>query len=149
MSDWKGDLDEFFRTRGEAPRPSANDILVQRNEEAGRFIAGAVVPAFEELQAALARYGREALLSTAHKGQAAASIRVRNEGRAEFEYFVGTRVTSERVFPYVEMVTHPGWPRRAIEGSLRQGAQDYNVTDITKEEVIQHFLAAYKAQMAR
>ncbi len=77
MSDWKQDLDAFFRTRGEAPRPSTTDLLVRRNEEAGTFIAQTVMPAFEELQAALAQYGREALLSMAHKGRAAASIRVK------------------------------------------------------------------------
>jgi hypothetical protein len=149
MSDWKQDLDDFFRARGEAPRPSTNELLVRRNEEAGAFIQGTVLPAFEEVQAALARYGREALVNAAHKGQVAASIRVRNAGRDEFEYFIGTRVTSERAAPYVEVAIQTGWPRRTIEGALREGAQDYSVVDITKEEVIRHFLTAYKAQLAR
>ena len=85
------------------------------------FIAQMVIPAFEELQAALEQYGREILLSTNHTGRAAASIRVRNAGRDEFEYIIAVRVTPERAFPYVEVVPHPGWPRRASEGMIREG----------------------------
>ncbi len=147
MRDWKQDLEAFFRARGETPRPSTTDLLVRRNNEAGIFIDQTVMPAFEELQAALAQYGREALLSTAHKGRAAASIRVRHEGRDEFEYLIGVRVTPERAFPYVELIPHGGWPRRPIENTVREGSQDYSVSDITKEEVIAHFLASYKAHL--
>jgi hypothetical protein len=148
MSNWKQDLDALFRARGEGPRPSTTDLLVRRNQEAGVFIDQTVVPAFEELQGALGQYGREALLSTNHKDRgAAASIRVRSEGRDEFEYLIGVRVTPERAFPYVELVPHPGWPKRASERTIRDGAQDYSVTDITKEEVIRHFLSSYAAHL--
>lgn len=146
--DWKQDLDAFFRDKGEAPRPSTTDQLVRRNNEARAFIEQTVMPAFEELQVALARYGREALLSTAHKGRAAASIRVRNEGRDEFEYLIGVRVTSERAAPYAGVIPHPGWTKRPIERPLREGAQDHSVSDITKEEVIAHFLSSYEAHLA-
>ena len=92
MNDWKQDLDAFFRAQGKVLRPSTNGLLVRRNEEARMFIAQMVIPAFEELQAALKQYGREILLSTNHTGRAAASIRVRNAGRDEFEYIIaGTR----------------------------------------------------------
>lgn len=148
MRDWKQDLDAFFRNRGEAPRPSTTALLVRRNNEAGAFIEQTVMPAFEELQTALAQYGREALLSTAHKGRAAASIRVRNAGRDEFEYLIGVRVTPERAVPYAELISHAGWPRRPIESPLWEGTQDYSVSDITKEEVIAHFLSTYKAHLA-
>lgn len=147
MRDWKQELDAFFRARGEAARPSANDLLVRRNTEAGAFIEQTVMPAFEELQAELAQYGREALLSTAHKGRAAASIRVRNAGRDEFEYLIGVRVTPERAVPYAELISHAGWPRRPIESPLREGPQDYSVGDITRDEVIAHFLSSYKAHL--
>jgi hypothetical protein len=157
MSDWKQDLDALFRARGEVPRPSTTDLLVRRNHEAGDFIDQTVVPAFEELREALGRYGREALLSTKPKDRgakdrgAAASIRVRNEGRDEgrdeFEYLIGVRVTPERAFPYVELVPHPGLPGRASEGTIRDGAQDYSVTDITKEEIIRHFVSSYAAHL--
>jgi hypothetical protein len=148
MRDWKQDLDAFFRDRGEAPRSSTTDLLVRRNNEARTFIEQTVMPAFEELQVALAQYGREALLSTAHKGRAAASIRVRNEGRDEFEYLIGVRVTPERAVPYAELIPHTGWPKRPIESPLREGTQDYGVSDITKEQVIAHFLSSYKAHLA-
>jgi hypothetical protein len=146
MPEWEQELEAFFRARGEAPRPSTTDLLVRRNNEAGAFIDQTVMPAFEELQAALAQHGREALLSTAHK-RAAASIRVRNGGRDEFEYLIGVRVTPDRALPYAELIPHAGWPRRPSERTLREGSQDYSVRDITKEEVIAHFLASYQAQL--
>ena len=148
MSDWKQHLDAIFRAGGEMPRPSTTDLLVRRNQEAHAFIVQTVVPAFEELQEALSQYGRESLLSADHKDRgAAASIRVRNEGRDEFEYLIGVRVIPERAFPYVELIPHHGWPRRASEGTIRDGLQDYSVTDITKEEVIRHFLSSYAARL--
>ena len=147
MSDWKQDLDAIFRAGGEMPRPSTTDLLVRRNEEAHVFIDQTAIPALEELQAALGQYGRETLLSTNHKGRAAVSIRVRNAGRDEFEYLIGVRVTPERAFPYVELVPHPGWLRPPGEGTIREGIQDYSVTDITKEEVIRHFLSSYAAYL--
>ncbi len=147
MSDWERDLETFFRARGEEPHPSTGDLLARRSDEARAFITQTVVPAFEEVNTALAQYGRESLLSTAHQGRLAASIRVRNEGRDEFEYLIGVRVTPERALPYVEIVTHPGWPRRASEGALREGAQQYSASDITKEEVIRHCLSAYMTHL--
>jgi hypothetical protein len=143
MSDWEQDLETFFRARGETPHPSTSDLLVRRNEEAHAFIMQTVVPAFETVHAALAQYGREALLSTAHQGRLAASIRVRNEGRDEFEYLIGIRVTPDRAAPTVEIVTRTGWPRRASESALREGSQDYSASDITKDEVIRHFVSSY------
>lgn len=145
MSNWKQNLDAFFRTRGEALRPNNTDLLVIRNEEARVFIDLTVIPAFEELHGALGQYGREALLSTDHKGRAAASIRVRNEGRDEFAYLIGVRVTPERAYPYVELTPYPGLPGRVSEEVIRDGAQDYSVADITNEEVIRHFLSSYAA----
>jgi hypothetical protein len=155
MSDWKQDLDEFFRARGLAPRPSDSAprvrALVRRDEEAATFIAETVMPAFEELQEVLSQYGRVAQvgpvqLSPTQRKRAAASIRVRAEGRDEFEYIIGVRVTLEQAFPYVELIQR--WPWYARERMIREGAQDYSVTDITKEEVIRHFLSSYKAHLA-
>ena len=147
MSEWEQDLETFFRARGEEPRSSTMDLLVRRNDEAYTFIMQTVVSAFEEVNTALAQYGRESLLSTAHQGRVAASIRVRNEGRDEFECLIGVRVTPERALPYIEIVARPGWPRRASEGALREGAQHYSASDITKEEVIRHCLSAYTTHL--
>lgn len=147
MSDWKQDLDALFRARGEVPQMSATDLLVHRNQEAHTFINQTVIPAFEELQEALSQYGREALLSTDHKGRAAVSIRVLNAGLDEFVYLIGVRVMPERAIPYAEIVSHSGWPRRTSERMIRDGAQEYSVTDITKEEVIRHFLSSYATHL--
>src|SRR5215467_13616038 len=107
MRDWEQGLETFFRARGEEPRSSTMGLLVRRNDEASRFIMQTVVPAFEKVNTALAQYGRECLLSTAHQGRVAASSRVHKEGRDEFEYLIGVRVTPERALPYVEIVARP------------------------------------------
>ncbi len=147
MSEWKQDLDALFTTRGEAPHPSTSDLLMRRNKEARTFIDETVMPAFEDLQVALSRYGRVVVLSTAHKGQTAASMRVRDEGQDEFEYLIGVRVTPDCAYPFVELVPHTGWTRHVEEDTLREGAQDYCVSGITKDEVISHFLSSYKAYL--
>jgi hypothetical protein len=121
-----------------------NELLCRRNQEAGAFIATVVMPAFEELQAALARYGREVLL---RDGGAEVSMRVRNDGQDEFEYTVKTRVTLERAVAYAEIATRAGWPRRTTESALRAEHGGESVTDLTKEDIIRQALTAYKAHV--
>jgi len=145
MQDWEQDLDGFFPSQGEERRPPVGDMLIRRNQEAGQFIQAVVLPAFEEVRRALEQYGRVALL---RDGRSEASLRVRHGGRDEFEYVVKTRVTPERAYPFVETITYRGWLARKGEVPLRDGAQEYGVADVSKDEIIRHLLAAYKAGVA-
>jgi hypothetical protein len=109
------------------------------------FIESVVMPACDEIQAALAHFGREVLL---HNAGAEASLRVRNAGQDEFDYSVKTRVTPERAVAYAEIAAHPGQPRRTTESALRAEHGGDSVTDLSQEDVIRQALAAYKAHLA-
>lgn len=145
-TEWREELNQFFRAQGEQRRPLVGELMQQRNQEVGAFIKEVTLPAFEEVRAALEQYGRVVLL---RDGGCEAAVRVRKEGQQpvapdELEYILKARVTPERAYPYAVLMTHRAWLPHHEEVALREGPQDYGVADISKEEVIRHVLAAFK-----
>jgi len=136
VSDWKNQLKELLGSAsGEGgPRPPGPTRV-------RGFISGVVVPAFEEIAEELQEYGRDVEVEFADRN---ASIRVVYQGKEEFYYEVKIRAYQKRKFAF------PMTPLRDAEGRtyraevhLRDGAQHQDVTDVTKEELIQYFLHDY------
>jgi hypothetical protein len=143
LENWKNILAGYFikqkEERGEkAEKLSQNKLRVEK------FYSTVVYPAFEELKSELRKYGREVDVYTERKDYA--SIIVHFEGEEEFDYSIEMMISPGRVYPR-PVIHYTEWAssrRLRTEGSLRIGIQDYDISNIKKEEIIEHFLSEYK-----
>ena len=143
MKDWKKMLASFFEKQKEEKEKKEKKHSHEklRVEE---FYSTIVNPAFEELKSELKKHGREVDVFTERRDFA--SIIVQFEGEEELDYSIEVMLYPGLAFP--RPVTHyTEWAssrRLRVEGLLRTGIQDYDISDITKEEIIEHFLKEYK-----
>ena len=143
MKDWKKILASFFekqkKEKGEREEKRSREKL--RVEE---FYATIVNPALEELKSELKKHGREVDVYTQRRDFA--SIIVQFEGEEELDYSIEVMLYPGLAFPR-PVVHYTEWAssrRLRVEGLLRKGIQDYDISDITKDEIIEHFLNEYK-----
>ena len=140
MSDWKSDMEGFFHGKQKKARVD-EDKLKETKSEVATFFSAVVIPAFEEIKTELEKYQRK---GNVFGGIDFASIVISYRGYTEFTYSIkvhpGTR------FPYTEILfRNPSEAKMyRAEGILRTGSQDYTIAQITKEEIIKHFLSDYK-----
>jgi hypothetical protein len=106
--------------------------------------------AFEELKSELKRHGRDVEVYTERKDFA--SIIVNFEAEEELDYSIEVMISPVRVFPR-PVIHHTEWAssrRLRVEGLLRKGSQDYDISDISKEEIVSiPFLVEIKAAPPR
>jgi hypothetical protein len=136
MSDWRDNLNNFF---------AAADKKRRQDEEAGEwslFISGMVIPAFEDLQAELEKHGR---LATIRNSVTSATILVAHEGEEEMMYRMQAKSMPNQVLPCVEIRSRERGGLRYLkqEAMLRPASPPYKLSDVTREEIISHFLAHY------
>jgi hypothetical protein len=144
MSEWKSDLASLFSEKEE----NKNNEEKLKITRAGvtKFYSEVVIPAFEELKIELEKYHREVKLYT---GEVYASIIVGHQGETEANYSIRVRIIPGRAFPFPETIfiePSDGKSYR-VEGFLRTGSQDYDITQINKDEIIQDFLSNYKMHL--
>jgi len=143
MKNWKKNLASFFETQKESKREKE----IKHHHEKLRveeFYSKIVNPAFEELKSELKRHGRDVEVYTERKDFA--SIIVNFEGAEELDYSIEVMISPVYVFPR-PVIHYTEWAssrRLRVEGLLRKGRQDYDISDVTKEEIIEHFLNEYK-----
>jgi len=109
-----------------------------------KFYSTIVNPAFEELKSELKRHGRDVEVYTERKDFA--SIIVNFEAEEELDYSIEVMISPVRVFPR-PVIHYTEWAssrRLRVEGLLRKGIQNYDISDISKEEIIEHFLNEYQ-----
>ncbi len=138
--DWKEILKELFE---EAESPAARRRAERRRVKS--FIQEVAVPAFEEVAEVLQDYGREIEVEF---GERMASITVRDEeGEEEFYYEVRVRAYRKRdfAFPAIPLFDAEGQTYRA-EAVLRSGPLHRDVTNYSKDELIESFLREYRRQ---
>lgn len=143
MSDWQDDLDGFLNATEQAQQ--TDDVrLAQAQQIAVDFLTQQVAPAFEDVKVALEKRGREVKVSVGH---ASGHISIHYQGREELDYTVECRVGPgyARAVPVVR--AYDQGHRYKGEGYFRSGAQDYGCEDLTREEVRQHLINAYKDQV--
>jgi hypothetical protein len=135
MPEWKNKLGGFFRE----VHKSKQD---QDGTEVARFIAEVVVPAFEELKPEMEKHGRTA---TVRNAVSSAAISVHHNGEEELSYRLQCRIFPTRILPYVDIRFRERKGLRLIrtEVMLREGGVEYSLSDVTKEEIIEHFVDNY------
>jgi len=143
MKDWKKILASFFEKqkeeKGEKEEKRSQEKL--RIEE---FYATIVNPAFEELNSEFKKHGREVDVYTERRDFA--SIIVQFEGEEELNYSIEVMLYPGLAFPR-PVIHYTEWAssrRLRVEGLLRAGIQDYDISDVTIDEIIEHFLNEYK-----
>jgi len=143
MNDWKKILASFFEKQKEE-KGEKEEKRSQEKLRVEKFYSTIVNPAFEELKSELKKHGREVEAYTERRDFA--SIVVQFEGEEELDYSIEVMLYPGLAFPR-PVIHYTEWTssrRLRAEGFLRKGIQDYDISDITKEEIIEHFLNEYK-----
>ena len=141
--DWQSDLDSFFLN---LERDETKTQIQQDEEQAGDnivFYKSVVMLAFDDIRTLLEKHGRTV---TTHLGRDSGSIVVRFNDLEELNYSITT--TGLNVFPEIRSIDPISGKRIRTEGVFREGAQDYTVADISKDELIAHCLKEYKLGVA-
>jgi hypothetical protein len=124
----------------------ADDTLPRQLAEGEGFIQSVAVPAFEEVRQALARDGNQVDVVD---NRSNAILRVARDGQEVFTYNIRTQITDSGSFPIFQARGINGRLNSENEGHLRPDSsehQGYNVTHITKDELVQHVLNAYQVE---
>ena len=143
MRDWKKILASFLEKQKEE-KGEKEEKRSQEKSRVEKFYSTIVNPAFEELKSELRKYGREVEVYTERKDFA--SIIVQFEGDEELDYSIEVMLYPGLAFPR-PVIHYTEWAssrRLRVEGLLRTGIQDYDISDITIDEIIEHFLNQYK-----
>jgi hypothetical protein len=143
MKNWKKILANFFEKQKEEKEEKEKKHS-QQKLRVEKFYSTIVNPAFEELKSELKKHGREVDVYTERRDFA--SIIVQFEGEEELDYSIEVMLYPGLVFPR-PVIHYTEWAssrRLRVEGLLRTGIQDYDISDIKKDEIIEHFLNEYK-----
>jgi hypothetical protein len=135
MTDWRDKLDGFFKQTQEVKETT-------KEAEFSRFIHAVANPAFEELRDQLTKHGRQV---TIRETESSAAVVVHYQTREELSYRLHGRRFPHGVLPYAEIRfrERKGLKMISVESMLRSGTSEYSIEDLTKEEVIKHFLDHY------
>ena len=115
MSDWKDDLKSFFEEKERHDKAFAEQIQNAEKQSAS-FLSNTVVPAFEEIQVELEKFGREVIISD--EGQAI-NIQIFNKGSLEFDYWIKVDINNLRPHPEIQLTVDE--KNVLLEGTLRVG----------------------------
>lgn len=140
---WKKILANFFEKQKEE-KEEKEEKHSHEKLRIEKFYSTIVNPAFEELRSELKKHGREVDVYTERRDFA--SIIVQFEGEEEFDYSIEVMLYPGLAFPR-PVIHYTEWAssrRLRIEGLLRTGIQDYDISDIKIDEIIEHFLNEYK-----
>jgi hypothetical protein len=146
MADWKSDLDSFF-SKKEKRAEITKENVSKADAEIESFFSSTVIPAFEEMKLELEKHQRVVNISS---GGGSASIEVSFEGNSELRYSIKTRIHSDGsifLYPETRFRDKSDGKKYVAEGYLRSGSQNYVMKQITKDEIINHFLSEYKLQV--
>jgi hypothetical protein len=145
MSDWKSDLACLFSEKEENNKSNEEKLKITRAGVA-KFYSEVVIPAFEELKNELEKYHRDVKIYT---GEVYASIIVGHKDETEANYSIRVRIIPGKAFPFPEtiFIELSGGKSYRVECFLRTGSQDYDITQINKDEIIQDFLSNYKMHL--
>jgi hypothetical protein len=140
---WKKNLASFFKKQKEE-KEEKEEKHSHEKSRVEKFYSTIVNPAFEELKSELKKHGRAVEVYTERRDFA--SIIVQFEGDEELDYSIEVMLYPGLAFPR-PVIHYTEWAssrRLRVEGLLRKGIQDYDISDITIDEIIEHFLNEYK-----
>lgn len=141
MSDWQTNLDDFFgETEPSSPRS-------EPKMDMKGFIDTVAVPAFNEVADAMRSHGRDV---TIRNTDASAAIMICLNGEEEMSYRVQGRMFPNGLRPYAEIRFRERKGHRyiSVESMIRSGGE-YQLSDVTRQEVIDDLLRHYMRRVKR
>ena len=143
MGDWKKKLNEVFEEAEEKGREKEKEEE-KAYDEAENFLSKVIIPAFKELKLELERHGKNVEIGPEKviRGYPLAYIKVRSGDQEEITFKIEVKIP--RAYPEIkyEHITDKGLYETL--STIRSGVQDYTVSDISKEEIIEAFLRVYR-----
>lgn len=142
-SEWRYELKELLndveRFKEKKNRGEEGKIRIKK------YINDVVVPAFEEIAEELQNYNRDVDLDVEKSG---ATLKVFYDGEMEFYYAIKARIYKKRdfAFPMIPLSDSKGQIHRA-EVFLKDGPTETDVTDMTREQIINNFLYEYRRHL--
>ena len=138
MNDWRSELGNFLTERNRRSRAE---------KEAARFkdfVARVVMPAFQELCNELKKYGRATEI---RETDAAATLSVSMDNENEISFQVLCRSLPDTIIPCAEARYRERKGQRILKSDVlfREAGTKYVLEDVTKDEIIQGFLKAYRS----
>jgi len=139
MAEWQQALDSFFVGSNQTQKETKLSPFEI-------FLAEVALPAFEELRPAFEKHNRTV---TVRSTPSSAVITVHDGTTEEIMFRLQERTLPDRKLPYaqVRMRERGGLRLVTVEAMLRPGASDYQIEDITKEDVIQCVLKHYMSRI--
>jgi len=146
MKNWEKDLSDFYKEI-EMEKQDKEERVEKKKPEVESFYLLKVVPAFKELKTELEKHGRKVGLYLEAIDIGTASILVRFKGKEEYSYTMRVEISQDRAFPYPIIVfTKKDGKSYSSEQRIRHGRHD--ISDISKKDIIQHFLGQYKLHLS-
>lgn len=138
---WRSQLNSFLGAPRETGTPDKKDELAA-------FISDVVLPAFAELDQELRKHGRDVTL---RHTEASAALIVQHNGDEELAYRIQGRMFPHGVLPFaqVRFRERKGLKYITVENMVRPGAATYKIGDISRDEIIRHFLDNYTRRVHR
>jgi hypothetical protein len=137
MGEWEQELDAFFEELDQREE-RLKKLIAEAQMRAKVFFAEVVMPAFAELQPSLEKHGRTVLIV---EREESATLRIERQAQLEFEYTLVVQKSYAR--PIIRAYDPAEDKVKRSDKYLRTGVQDYSVAEISKEELVRHFLDTY------
>jgi choline/glycine/proline betaine transport protein len=138
--DWKDMLSDILKPK--PTKPGAEAIRASR-PTIERFLNEVGLPALQEVRSELQQHGRQVKLE---RDTAYLALTVLDEhGHEEFYYSIRIRTTRPATFAFPELA--PREPEKTVsraEVLLRSGPASFDVSGLTREQLIRHFLHEYR-----
>jgi hypothetical protein len=134
MADWRNNLGSFLASGEKKSGPKEPPFQI--------YVREILVPAFEEIAEELDKHGRTVKI---HNAGSSAAMTISVDGTEEMTYRIRERQFPNGPLPYAEVRVRErkGLRLVTVETMLRSGQPDYTLDDISKQEIIDHFLQQY------
>ena len=138
MSDWRNNLGNFLSTDEDKNGPKETPFQI--------YVRETLLPAFDEISEELAKHGRKVKV---HNAGLSAAMTITVDGTEEMTYRVRERQFPNGPLPYAEVRARErkGLRLVTIETMIRSGQPDYVLSDVTQQEIIDHFLQQYMSRV--
>lgn len=137
MSEKGSRLNDFFKELNENTGKKEK-MEKEMYSEINKYIVDIIKPAFEEIRQDLEKNDREVSIFSREDR---ATIEINH--RSSFEYKYEIRFTN--LHPYPVTTSYDPHENSKLEGHgyFRSGEQNYTIHDVTKEEIVTHFIDRY------
>ena len=138
MADWKSELGDIISSKARASRAQQENAIFEA------FLDEVAIPALKTVAEELQNHGRE---TQVRRAPASATLNVRHEDTDEITFQVMKHFVQTGILPRAEVRLSRGQKMIKYAGMFKDDPQNYPVSNITRDDVIQSFLKYYRMTM--